>query len=305
MKTVNLTHPYFATLCLLFSASLWGIIWYPVRLLEEAGLSAVWSSLNMYLAAGVLVLPVLWRQYDVIFKNRGDLLILAVAAGITNVTFLIALTEGDVMRVMLLFYLSPLWTVLLGRWWLKEHLSLSAGIMLLIAMSGTLVMLWNNDIGFPWPHDRADWLALIASFSFSINNVQARKLNFVSIKVKTAVIWWGVVITSLCILYLQQTPFPDVSITAWLGAWALGWLGIVVMTVTVLYGVASMPVYKSSVIMLFELVVAAIAAWWLTKEVMSVQEWCGGGLILLAAYGVAKTESNAKVSLNKIGVEDD
>ena len=291
MNIENKSKPSLAIASLLFSASLWGLIWYPIRLLEEAGMSAVWSSLVMYVAAGCLVVPVLWRQYAIISQHRTDLLLLAIAAGITNVAFLVALTEGEIMRVMLLFYLSPLWTVLLGRWWLKESLSLAAILMLVVAMSGSVVMLWNAEIGFPWPHERADWLALIASVAFSVNNVQARKLGHVPMQVKTSIIWWGVVITSLCVLWTQSASLPDVSMTVWASAWALGWLGIVAMTVAVLYGVANMPVYKSSVIMLFELVIAAIAAWWLTDEVMSLQEWYGGGLILLAAYGIAKTES--------------
>ena len=291
MNLSNSTHNRLAIACLLFSASMWGLIWYPIRLLEDAGMSAVWSSLVMYLAAGILVLPVLWRQYHIISQHLPDLLLLAVAAGITNVTFLVALTEGEVMRVMLLFYLSPLWTVLLGRWWLKETLSTAAIVMLLLAMSGSVVMLWNKDIGWPWPHGLADWLAITASVAFSINNVQARKLGTVPMKVKTSVIWWGVVITSLLVLLVQQSPVPDVAMTVWLGAWLLGWIGIVAMTIAVLYGVGSMPVYRSSVIMLFELIVAALATWALTNEVMSLQEWLGGGLILIAAYGVARTES--------------
>jgi len=273
---------------------MWGLIWYPIRLLEEAGMSAVWTSLVMYIAAGLLVIPVLWRQYHIISQHFSDLFLLAIAAGVTNVTFLVALTEGEVMRVMLLFYLSPLWTVLLGRWWLKEKLSLAAIAMLLIAMSGSIVMLWNNDIGWPWPHGVADWLALTASIAFSINNVQARKLGSVSMRVKTSVIWWGVVLTSIIVLLLQQSPIPDSSVSVWLSAWLLGWVAIVAMTVAVLYGVANMPVYRSAVIMLFELVVAAIATWLLTNEAMTLQEWLGGCLILLAAYGVARIEMKSE-----------
>jgi len=189
MNRSKSSHHRLAIACLLFSASMWGLIWYPIRLLEEAGMSAVWSSLVMYVAAGILVIPVLWRQYRIISQHFSDLLILAIAAGVTNVTFLVALTEGEVMRVMLLFYLSPLWTVLLGRWWLKEKLSLAAILMLVIAMSGSLVMLWNKEIGWPWPHGVADWLALTASIAFSINNVQARKLGSVSMRVKTSIVW--------------------------------------------------------------------------------------------------------------------
>lgn len=292
MKSSPHSHNRLAIICLLFSASMWGVIWYPLRLLNEANMPAVWSSLIMYLAAAVLVIPVIYRQYKTILQFRSDLILLAIAAGVTNVAFVIALIEGEVMRVMLLFYLSPLWTVLLGRWWLKETLSLSAMLMLAVAMGGTLIMLWNPDVGFPWPHNLAEGLALLASIAFSVNNVLARKLALVSMGVKTAVIWWGVVVASIIVLLFQQAAIPNVAISVWVSAWLLGWGGIVIMTVAVLYGVARMPVYRSSVIMLFELIVAAIAAWYLTSEVMSVQEWVGGGLILLAGYGVARAEMN-------------
>ena len=277
---------------LLFSASMWGLIWYPLRLLDQAGMDAVWSSLIMYLAASVLAVPVLFRQYKLIPQHFWQLMTLALAAGVTNVAFVVALIEGEVMRVMLLFYLSPLWTVILGRWWLGERLSRAAMFMFAVAMSGSLVMLWNPQIGWPWPHGLADWLALIGSIAFSINNVLARKLASVSMGLKTGVVWWGVVVVSIVVLLWQQTPMPQVELSVWTGAWMLGWLGIVAMTISVLYGVARMPVYRSAVIMLFELVVAAIAAWWLTDEAMSVQEWLGGVLIISAAYGVAHITVN-------------
>jgi len=44
-----------------------------------------------------------------------------------------------------------------------------------------------------------------------------------------------------------------------------------------------MPVQRSSVIMLFELVIGALSAWWLAGEAVSGQEWIGGTLILAAA----------------------
>ncbi len=292
MNLSHNSHNQLAIICILFSASMWGLIWYPLRLLNDAGMPAVWSSLIMYLAAAVLVIPVLYRQYETILQFRSDLILLAIAAGVTNVAFVIALIEGEVMRVMLLFYLSPLWTVLLGRWWLKETLSLPAMLMLAVAMSGTLIMLWNPELGFPWPHNLAEALALLASIAFSVNNVLARKLASVPMGVKTAVIWWGVVVASIIVLLFQLSAIPDVSLSVWASAWLLGWGGIVIMTVAVLYGVARMPVYRSSVIMLFELIVAAIAAWYLTNEVMTMQEWLGGGLILLAGYGVARAEMN-------------
>jgi drug/metabolite transporter (DMT)-like permease len=273
---------------LLFSASLWGLIWYPLRLLNEAGMSGIWSSLVMYIAAAALTIPMVFKGRQANWQgDKSILLALALAAGVTNVAFVVALIQGEVMRVMLLFYLSPLWTVLFGRWWLKERLSRRAIIFFCVAMLGSVVMLWNPEMGKPWPRGLSDWLALLAGIAFSINNVIARKLSAQSLAIKTAATWWGVVFVSIAVILTTQAPLPNVPNSVWLGAWLLGWLGIVAMTVAVLYGLARMPVYRSSVIMLFELIVAAIAAWLLTDEVMTAQEWAGGVMILLAAYGVA------------------
>jgi drug/metabolite transporter (DMT)-like permease len=64
------------------------------------------------------------------------------------------------------------------------------------------------------------------------------------------------------------------------------------MTIAVLYGLARMPVFRAAILMLFELLVAAISAWILTDERMSSVEWLGGALIFIAAYGMARLGKN-------------
>ncbi|AFI84001.1 EamA/RhaT family transporter [Methylophaga nitratireducenticrescens] len=290
MRYLNLIESKLAILSLLFAATMWGIIWYPMRLFEQAGMSVVWVTLIMYLTAGIASLPIF-------IKNRyrwehipADLLWLALAAGMTNLAFLVALNEGQVMRVMLLFYLSPLWSVILGRWWLGEKLSLAAIIMFVLAMGGTVLMLWRPEVGFPWPHGLADWLALFASLCFAVNNVLSRKLAAVPMALKTTIILWGVVAVSIVVLLLQQASLPSVDISVWLSAVLVGGGIIIAMTMTVLYGLARMPVYLAAVIMLFELIVAAISSALLTTEMMSLQEWLGGTFIFIAAFGIAQVE---------------
>src|SRR5690554_787598 len=279
-----------AILSLLFAATMWGIIWYPMRLFEQAGMSVVWVTLIMYSTAAVASLPLYINQRYCWKPIPADLLWLALAAGMTNLAFLVALNEGQVMRVMLLFYLSPLWSVILGRWWLAETLSTGAIGLFAVAMCGTVLMLWRPEVGFPWPHGMADWLALFASLCFAVNNVLSRKLAIVPMAVKTTVICWGVVAVSIVVLLLQQSSVPEVTWSVWLSAVLIGGGMIIAMTVAVLYGLARIPVYLAAVIMLFELIVAAISAALLTTEVMSVQEWLGGALIFAAAFGIAQVE---------------
>ncbi|SFJ90245.1 DMT family transporter [Methylophaga sulfidovorans] len=278
-----------AVLGILFSSTMWGLIWYPMRLLEQQGLPVVWSTLLMYFAAAI-VASVMLLQQKKDFSGHWPLSLwgLAAAAGITNIAFLVALTQGEVMRVMLLFYLSPLWSVLLSRWWLGEKISRLSMLMIIVAMSGTMIMLWHPEIGLPWPNDMADWLALFAGFMFSVNNVLSRKLADVAMEVKTTIVYWGVVMVAGIVLVIQQSSVPDISLNLWIGVMVFGGLCFTAMTIAVLYGLARMPVFRSAILMLSELVVAALSAWWLTSEQMSQTEWLGGALIFIAAYGMAK-----------------
>jgi drug/metabolite transporter (DMT)-like permease len=263
-----------------------------MRLFEQAGMSVVWLTLVMYLTAAMASVPIFiknryhWKQIP------ADLIWLALAAGMTNLAFLVALNDGQVMRVMLLFYLSPLWSVILGRWWLGETLSVAAIMMFVLAMGGTVLMLRRPEMGLPWPHGLADWLALFASLCFAVNNVLSRKLAAAPMILKTTVILWGVVTVSIVVLILQQSPLPVVSMAVWASAILIGGGIIIAMTVAVLYGLARMPVYRAAVIMLFQLIVAATSSALLTTEMMTLQEWFGGTLIFAAAFGIARVEKH-------------
>ena len=280
---------------LLLSATLWGVFWYPLRLLEAGGLSGLWSSLVIYGAALVVGLPVLWRARQRLLRPR-LLVLLALASGWTNIAFILAVLEGNVVRVTLLFFLSPLWTVLLGRFILGERLNPAARLTLLLALSGSLVMLWDPALGMPWPRQGADWLAISAGFAFTLSNVLVRLLQEVPVHVKAVAAWWGVVGLAAFLILLQGMALPQAPLRIWGAAVLLGGLGIVLMTVAVVYGVTHMPAHRSAVILLFELVAGAVSAQLLTDEVVQANEWLGGVLIVTAAWFAARASLNGEAS---------
>lgn len=263
-------------------------MWYPLRLLEAQGFYGIWLTFTVYAAALIASLPYTARHLAEFRDHMNILVPLAVGAGCTNIAFILAVLEGNVMRVLLLFYLSPLWTVILGWIMLGERLSGFSLFTLLLAMCGALLMLWNPILGIPWPQNHADWLAIVAGLAFATSNVLVRKGQRISIAAKSASTWLGVVLLSGTLMALLRLPVPAVSLAITLGAIALGVFGVLIMTVLVLYGVTRMPVHRSAVILLFELVAGAVSQQLLTDEIMSVREWMGGALIVVAGYFSAR-----------------
>ncbi|MCB1723768.1 MAG: DMT family transporter [Gammaproteobacteria bacterium] len=267
---------------LLYASTFWGLVWYPTRLLEQSGVQGAWLTLVGYGVAFAAFAPFVRIDRGRIAQQAWETVSLVLAAGWTNVAFVLAVLEGEVVRVVLLFYLSPLWTVLLGRWLLHEPLGLRTLVMLGFGLGGSVVMLWDPAIGRV-PLNRADLLALSAGFAFAINNVMTRRITVLGVRGKTFAAWFGVVVVSLLVIGVTSPGLPDAPGLAWLGVVMLGLLGFLASTLAVTYGVSHMPVQRSSVIMLFELIVGAASAWWLANEAVTAQEWIGGALILAAA----------------------
>ena len=272
---------------LLYTAAFWGLVWYPLRYLESLGLAGTWQTLISYAAALATVMPFLragepWRRY------LGDLAVLGLAAGWCNLAFILAMLDGIVVRVLLLFYLSPVWAVLFGRWLLGERITLRTLALLATAMAGAVLMLWDPALSHPWPVDRADWLALSSGATFALSNVLVRRLRNVSLVGKTVTAWVGVVLIAALGVAVLQAPLPEVPARAWGGAVLLGLLGFFFATFALQYGVSHLSVQRSSVVLLFELVIGATSAAVLAGERLQGREWLGGIVIVAAGYAVAR-----------------
>ena len=288
-------HQGMPILALLFAASLWGISWYPVRLLEDSGIDGFWVTLFIYSGTVIIALPFIIKHRREFIDNKWPLLVIAITVGWLNMAFILAVLDGQVVRVLLLFYLSPVWAALLGKFVLKEQLHVLGWLMIAIAIIGAVIMLWSPELGIPLPKEKSDWLALSSGFCFAFANMMIRRTGQVSIPVKTITGWLGVVLVSGILITITMTPPGQLTLSNVSLAILYGIAGITLMTLSVVYGVSHMPIYRSSVILLFEIVIGAISALWIANEGIQPQEWWGGGMIILAAYLAARSNIHEDV----------
>ena len=273
---------------------MWGLSWYPVRYLEESGINGIWVSLIIYTGTVSVAIPYIFKHYREFAANKWPLLIIGFSVGWLNLSFILAVLDGQIVRVMLLFFLSPVWGTLLAWLVLKETIHIKEWLMLMIAVTGAVIMLWSPELGMPLPHSESDWLALSSGIFFAFANMMIRKTEHVSIMVKTVSGWIGVVVVSGVIILITMTPPGNLTLTNVPLAMLYGTFGMTLMTLAVVYGVTRMPLHRSSIILLFEIVVGAVSAVWLANEKILPQEWAGGSLVILAAYISARLEIEEK-----------
>ncbi len=279
-----------AVAALFAGATVWGLVWYPYRLIEAAGMSGLLATTLTYAVALVLGLALFYRQLRGVRVDRW-LVAIAIASAGCNLGYVLAVLHGEIMRVLLLFYLAPLWTVLLARLLLNERLTRAGLAVVALSLTGATIMLWHPETGLPWPRQGAEWLGLGAGFMFALSNVLIRRADHYSIALKSMAVFAGIVLIGLLgILLLEPVAVPAASGRVWALLLAVG-VVLLVINPVVQYGLARVAAGRAIVIFLFELMVAAFASWWLADEVMDAREWLGGALIVAASLFSAKLES--------------
>jgi len=273
-------------LCLSFNALVWGLAWWPLRRLQAFGLHPLWATVLVYLlavAAIVVARPDALRQ----LVRTPALWVLLVASGTTNAAFNWAMVIGDVVRVVLLFYLMPLWAVLLARLLLNEALTAPALLRVVLALVGAAVVLQPAGGGWPVPSTLADALGLIGGFSFALNNVMLRREAASPAAGRALAMFAGGVLVAgalASVLALRgELPWLPQAAPSWiLGALALSVL-FLLSNLALQRGAARLPANVTAVVMLTEVVVAAASAQLLGGGRLTMPLLLGGSLIVAAA----------------------
>jgi len=274
-----------AVLGLLTGALVWGLIWYPYRVLDASGASGLHATLITYALALGLSLLLFRRLLAPLLRPDAILVLIALASGWTNLAYVLGMVHGEVMQVLLLFYLAPLWTVLLARLLLGERPGLTGVLIVLLSLAGAATMLWEPGFRIPIPHTRAEWFGLSAGLTFALSNVLIRKAAHHPIPVKSTAAFAGVTVIALGMLPLEGGPAAGwQAFAAGTALWMLPTLGLVLLAtnVAVQHGLNNLSANQAIVILLAELVVAAVSAYGLAGETMRWNEWAGGAMIVAA-----------------------
>ena len=268
----------------LSSSLVWGLIWYPYRALQDVGVSGAMATLITYLLAmlfGTFMLPRVWRERSTFGWWA---LLLVLSAGWANLGYVLAMLQGEVMRVLLLFYLAPVWTILFSYWLLDERLNRYGYLVVALSLGGAFIMLWKPDLGLPLPQNVSEWLGLSAGMGFALSNVTSRRATHLSVEMKSFSLWLGTAALTLPFLLWHGSMAEQVAAIvphSWLLLLLMG-LVLCATSFAVQFGVTHLAANRAVVLFLFELVVAAVSSYFLAGEAMEWRDWLGATLIVSA-----------------------
>ncbi|MCU0936518.1 MAG: DMT family transporter [Gammaproteobacteria bacterium] len=265
---------------LIVASVAWGLSWMPFKHFGALGVGGVPLTLVAYGAGALVMLPFLRRGVG---PGEGRYLVaIALLGGYANLAFAVAMVYGEVVRVMVLFYLLPVWGVLGGRVFLGEPIDGLRWTALGLAVAGAFLVLGGPEAfagRVSWP----DVLALTCGIAFSLNNVVFRARQALPLGSKVSAMFGGCALLAALLIAAGVQPWPEVATATWglVAGLGVGWL--LLATLGTMWGVTHMETGRASILIILELLTAVASATLIGGETMAPAEWAGAALILSAA----------------------
>ena len=292
MTAASLPRPRSAgpVLALMVNAFVWGVSWWPFRHLQAMGLHPLSGTVQIYVLSALAI--VAWRPGSLpqLWRHR-PLWLIFLASGATNATFNWAVSIGDVVRVVLLFYLMPLWSLLLARVLLKEKLTRSSVARVAMALAGAALVLSHGEPSASGAGARVavlpDVLAILGGFAFALNNVMLRREAAQPEEGRAlAMFFGGAAVAGVTATALSVGGAAGVGWPVGLNAWLLPALGLALAfmasNLCLQYGAARLSAAATAVVMPCEVLFAALTAVWWGGAALHAGILAGGALILAA-----------------------
>ncbi len=274
-----------ATSIVVATGALWGLYWWPIRQLAAIGLPGAWGTLATVIAAFLLLLPFAVTGRRHLAAASPTALASIAVGGVAFVLYSVGFVYGRVAIIILLFFLTPVWSTLIGRYvmgWPTPRLRLVA---IAIGLAGLVVML-GADGELPVPHGTGEWLALLSGILWSIATTGMRAKAELDPGAASFVFAAGACAGALVLAPVLE-PLP-VSIASGTLMPAIGWalaaggLWWAASMAGLMWAAPRLDPARVGILLMSEVLIGTLSAAWLIGERLGALEMTGGALVLCA-----------------------
>lgn len=273
-------------LAALLSAVLWGTMWIPLRQLDRAGLGGAWATTGGFTLPLLFLLPFGLPRWRRLLAGGAPLATAGLLMAVGTALYAEGLLRGHVARVILLFYLTPVWGTLLA-WLLLDHRVTMRRVATIVLGLAGMFVIFGAGGELPVPRTVPDWMGLFSGFCWAGAVVYLQRAESASDfdKMFVQFIFLGFAFFLFTLIpggRSWTTPTVDMigRSASWLLALAILWMPAV-FWLTIFAGSRLDP-GQVAILLMFEIVIGLGSAAILTDEPIGPREWLGSVLIVSA-----------------------
>ena len=286
MKSLAVDH--LAMLAVALAGVAWGLFWIPLRALDGAGVTGVWAIVLFYVVPALLLLPFFVARRRQLLSGGWPLHLAGVLSGVSLVLYAGAFVFTDVVRALLFYYLTPLWSTLLARIVIGEAITGLRWTTIALASAGLLLIL-NVDTGFDISLRPGDWMGLAAGFVWAIaavcmkSDASGNGLDFTLVYFA----WGSIAALLMIVLPLEGSEsLPDWEAIRDVLPWFLpvALLLVIPPALAIMWGATLLSPGLLAILFMTEVSVGTITAAILTDEPFGARELAG--VLLITSAGI-------------------
>jgi drug/metabolite transporter (DMT)-like permease len=210
----------------------------------------------------------------------------AVILGLALVMYSTAYNYTEVVRVVVLFYLTPIWGFLLARAFIGEAISPARWLAMVLGIGGALTI-FGADMGLPLPKNLGDWLALGSGVLWAVGSLMLLTDDGDALDYGLAFFCWAVLIATAVAWFAdgQQSPSWQWSTVEDVLPWMIPVAALVIIPsgFATIYGPTQLNPGTVGILFMAEIIVATATAAIFTGEPFGLRELLGVILIMLAS----------------------
>lgn len=274
---------FVASAVVLLTGIFWGVYWVPVRAVADLGLDGAWGTGSITLAAALSLLPLMLADRGSL-RGKDALGILSIAlGGAAFALYSIGFLYGKVALVVLLWFFSPVWSVLIAKYLLRERVARLRLMAIALGLAGLFVML-GGDGGIPVPGSLGEWMAFIGGLIWAIATAGMRLKSDVRPLPSAFLFALGATVTSfLAAPWLEPFPMIAPSDLPEIAAQVVltGGLWWVLSIAALMWATVRLDPARVGILLMTEVVFGAVTAALFAGESLSASEMIGGALVIL------------------------
>ena len=273
------------SLALAFSAGVWGLYWFPLRAIESVGISGAWSVAFFNACPLILLAPLLIFHCRKLVAVFWPTLLAATMIGLAFTLYANGLVETTIVRATMLYYLTPVWSTMIGVIWLSEPLTRARIVAIGVAFLGLLLLLSNGDSS-EYPLNIGDFYSLLSGifWAFGVATLN-RWSNIPILPLATFIFLLTTIISAVFAGVLHVDPLPDMTMIKAAFATAAFWSIVIFLPCFCIIFRVSQLLFpgRVGILTMSEVVVAIVSAAILVpEETMLLMQWVGAFAIILA-----------------------
>ena len=274
------------SLIIVVSSCAWGLYWLPLRSIEQSGIVGSWSIVLVNACPLIILVPLIFFNLDKLKKYPKPILFAGIMIGAAFTFYANGLVQTSVIRATLLFYLSPIWSTIIGIIWLNERLTIARVISIIVALIGLILLLYDFRNQETVMLNFGDFSSILSGLFWALGASILKKWSKLPIIPLTAIVYFST--TSLSILLaiiVYKAPIPSLGLIGENFSTAFVWSVIVLLPSFCIIFRISQILFpgRVGILMMSEVAVAVISAKiLLPEEQMVILQWIGASAILWA-----------------------